>query len=87
MKQKKLLSTLFASALTLSMLTGYGTMPVFATNTEAAEITEATDETDAADSDTVTDADNQTADSDSATDEDNRKKRRQDRSSGRWRSC
>ena len=71
MKQKKLLSTLFASALTLSMLTGYGTMPVFATNTEEAETTEATDESEAADPDTATDADNQTADSDSATDEDN----------------
>lgn len=71
MKQKKLLSTFLASALTLSMLTSYGTMPVFATDTEAAETTEATDETEATDSDTATDADSQTADSDSATDEDN----------------
>lgn len=62
MKQKKLQSMLFASALTLSMLTSYGTMPVFAEDT-AAETTEA--ETDAAE-DAV---DAEAADSDAAADE------------------
>lgn len=62
MKQKKLQSILFASALTLSMLTSYGTMPVFAADTEAAE---STADTEAADADT----DSEAADSDAATDE------------------
>lgn len=40
MKQKKILSTLLASAVTLSMFAGYGSMPVFAADDQAAAETE-----------------------------------------------
>lgn len=44
MKQKKFFSTLLASAITLSMFAGYGSMPVFAADDQAAAETEETAE-------------------------------------------